>query len=143
MFSTLCYSGPLGPFQLRISHIEISPVQISHFSCTNLTFLQCIFHISPVQISHFSRANLTFLQYKFHISPVQISIANFNPAFQILCAYLIHMLILKLHFEQVAGVSRSSSCTCARAVSSCGAVQKLTYSGSEDDESDEVRVLPR
>ena len=54
-----------------------------------------------------------------------------------------HMLILKLHFEQVAGVSRSSSCTCARAVSSCGAVQKLTYSGSEDDESNEVRVLPR
>ena len=55
------------------SHIKISPVQISHFSSANLTFLQCQSHISPVPISHFSSANLTYLQCKSHISPVQIS----------------------------------------------------------------------
>ena len=39
----------MGPFPLRILLIEISPVQISHFSSANLTFLQCKSDFSPVQ----------------------------------------------------------------------------------------------
>ena len=42
---------------------KISPLQISHFFCANLTFLQCKSHISSVQISYL------ILQCKSHISP--------------------------------------------------------------------------
>ena len=75
LHNSLKYGGQLGPFPLRISLIEISPVQISRFSCANLTFLLYKSHISPKQISLFSSTLLQFkyLQYKSHFSPVQIS----------------------------------------------------------------------
>ena len=70
----------LGSFSLQISHIEIT-----HFSSANLTFLKYKFHISPVQISHFSSANFTFLLCKSHISPVQISLFSCTNLTFLLC----------------------------------------------------------
>ena len=112
---TVAYGGPLGPFPLRISLIEIllcrshiSPVQISHFSCANL-------YISPVQISHFSSAKSRLP----HPAAARLSNAHahelhyFHLIFIVTFPPGVIRMNLELHFEPVAGV------TCLQISSSC------------------------